>query len=107
MNTTTAAVAANNDGSATAVAFSPQDLENTRVVQAFRDNNTALKLFRDTNENRFARPTTHCVELTHRDPIPIGVIDHEHGTVRYRFTDQRQPWSWRQMLADMRPEVKT
>ena len=88
MNTTTAAVAANNDGSATAVAFSPQDLENTRVVQAFRDNNIALKFFRDADEDRFARPTTHCVELTHRDPIPVGVIEHEKGTVRYRFRDQ-------------------
>ena len=107
MNTTTAAVAASNDGSATAVAFSPQDLENTRVVQAFRDNNSALKFFRDTNEDRFARPTTHCVELTHRDPIPIGVIEHEKGTPRYSFSAQRQPWSWRQMLAGMTDEVKT
>ena len=88
MNTTTAAVAANNDGSATAVAFSPQDLDNTPVSQGFRDNNTALKFFRDTNEDYFTGPTTHRVELTHRDPIPIGVIEHEKGTVRYRFRDQ-------------------
>ena len=88
MDTITAAVAASNGDSATAVAFSPQDLENTRVVQAFRDNNIALKFFRDADEDRFARPTTHCVELTHRDPIPVGVIEHEKGTVRYRFRDQ-------------------
>ena len=107
METTTAAVAANNDGSATAVAFSPQDLENAPVAQAFRDNNIALKFFRDADEDRFARPTTHCVELTHRDPIPIGVIQHEKGTPRYSFSAQRQPWSWRQMLAGMRPDDKT
>ena len=76
MDTITAAVVASNGGSATAVAFSPQDLENTRVVQAFRDNNIALKFFRDTNEERYGRPTTHCVELTHMDPIQIGVIEH-------------------------------
>ena len=69
MNTTTAAVAASNDGSAAAVTFSPQDLENTRVVQPFRDNNAALKYFRDTNENRYARPITDCVDLTYSDPI--------------------------------------
>ena len=107
MNTITAAVAASNGDSATAVAFSPQDLENAPVAQAFRDNNIALKLFRDADEDRFARPTTHCVELTHRDPIPVGVIEHEKGTPRYSFSAQRQPWSWRQMLAGMTDEVKT
>ena len=85
MNTITAAVAASNGDSATAVAW---DLENAPVAQAFRDNNIALKFFRDADEDRFARPTTHCAELTHRDPIPVGVIEHEKGTVRYRFRDQ-------------------
>ena len=105
MNTITAAVVASNGDSATAVAFSPQDLENAPVAQAFRDNNIALKFFSDTSEDRFARPTTHCVELTHRDPIPIGVTEHEKGTVRYRFRDQHQPRSWRQMHAGMTYEL--
>ena len=107
METTTAAVAANNDGSATAVAFSPQDLENTRVVQPFRDNSAALKYFRDTNENRYARPITDCVDLTYSDPIEIGVIEHEQKGQNYWFTERRQQWSWRQMLAGMRPDDKT
>ena len=107
MNTTTAAVAASNDGSATAVVFSPQDLEDTRVVQPFRDNNAALKYFRDTNENRYARPITDCVDLTYSDPIEIGVIEHEQKTQNYWFTERRQQWSWRQMLAGMRPDDKT
>ena len=83
MDTSTAAVAASNGGSATAVAFSPQDLENTRVVQAFRDNSTALKFFRDTNEDGYARLIAHCVELTHMDPIEIGVIEHDKHGVHY------------------------
>ena len=107
MNTITAAVAASNGDSATAVASSPQDLEYTPVAQAFRDNNIALKFFRDTNEDYFPGPTTDRVELPHKDPIPIGVIEHEKGTPRYSFSAQRQPWSWRQMLAGMTDEVKT
>ena len=55
MNTITAAVAVSNGDSATAVAVSPQDLENAPVAQAFRDNNIALKLFRDADDDRFAR----------------------------------------------------
>ena len=107
METTTAAVAANNDGSATAVVFSPQDLEDTRVVQPFRDNNAALKYFRDTNENRYARPITDCVDLTYSDPIEIGVIKHDKKGQDYWFTKGRQQWSWRQMLAGMRHDDQT
>ena len=107
MNTITAAVVASNGGSATAVAFSPQDLENTRVVQPFRDNSAALKFWRDTNEDRYAKPTTDCVDLTHSDPIEIGVIKHDKKGQDYWFTKRRQQWSWRQMLAGMRPDDKT
>ena len=107
MNTTTAAVAANNDGSATAVAFSPQDLKKARVNQAFRDNSAALKFWRDTNEDRYAKPITDCVDLTHRDPIEIGVIEHDKKGQDYWFTKGRQQWSWRQMLAGMRPDDQT
>ena len=102
MNTTTAAVAANNDGSATAVAFSPQDLKKTQVNQPFRRNNAALKFLRDTNENRYAKPITDCVDLTYMDSIEIGVIEHDKKGQNYWFTKERQQWSWRQMLAGMR-----
>ena len=95
MNTTTAAVAANNDGSATAVVFSPQDLEDTRVVQPFRDNNAALKYFRDSNESLDGIPTTDCIELTHTDPIEVAVIEHEATGQRYRFRADVELWPWR------------
>ena len=107
MNTTTAAVAANNDGSATAVALSPQDLENMPVTQAFHKNNSVLKSIRDLHEDHRGRPTRSRIELTRHDPIQVLVIDHDKKGPEYTFLDEYEPWSWRQMLAGMTDDVKT
>ena len=82
-NEHTAAVAASNSDSAAAVAFSPQDLENTHVTQLFRTNNAALKFFRDSNESRYGIPTIGSIELTPHVPITIAVIQHEPKGKRY------------------------
>ncbi len=84
-----------------AVAATFEDLGEVEVKQMFRCNNVALKWFRDTNEDPPGWPTRAAVDLTDKDFIQIGVIDKDKGT-SYKFREEeRQPWSWRQMLADL------
>ena len=48
-------------------------------------------------------PTANCVDMTLKDPLHIGVIEHKKG-IDYSFKkDHFQPWSWRQMLAALTP----
>ena len=89
-----------------AVAATPEDLAQLRVVQSFQLNNVALKWFRDSHENPPGKPTTDCVDLTKSDPMQIGVIEKNTG-MEYAFkANATQPWSWRQMLAGLSPAAK-
>ena len=89
-----------------AVAATPEDLKHVKVEQRFELNNVALKWFRDSHENPPGTPTTECVDLTDSDTIQIGVIERNTG-MEYAFKEnERQPWSWRQMLAGLSPAAK-
>ena len=101
-----AVVAPMDDGPAAAVAFPPHELAATHVNQPFRLNNAALKYIRDTHENPPGVPTTEYVYLTDAGPYQIGVISHPGG-MDYSFTEEKEPWSWRQMLAGMTETAKT
>ena len=82
------------------------DIAKVKITQTRQSNNTALKWFRDTNEDPPGFPTTWSVDLTHTDPVDIGVLlpkTKKKGGVHnmaYKFQEGAvQPWSWRQMLA--------
>ena len=101
-----AAVAAGG-GAQAAVAATRADLDALRVTQLFRTNNAALKWIRDTSENPPGFPTTQCVDLTDADPMYIGVLERNTGMAySFRGGGATQPWSWREMLAAFKPEVK-
>ena len=100
-----AAVAAGT-GADAAVAATRADLDAMRVTQPFKMNNTALKWIRDSHEQPPGFPTAWMVDLTDTDPLDIGVLDRNTG-MAYSFKDgETQPWSWRQMLAAFKPDVK-
>ena len=102
-----AAVAARPVDCGAAVAASAEALARLRVSQPFRLNSIALKWIRDSHENPPRFPTTDCVDLTDRDPYHIGVLDGNRKGMEYKFqSDERTPWSWRQMLAALSPKVK-
>ena len=110
----TAAVAARRDAEAgegaagaAAVAATMQELAAVVVAQPFKLNNIALKWIRDSHEEPPGWPTTDRVDLTNRDPLEIGILDRTTGPGYGFKADEKQPWSWRQMVAAMAPEVKT
>ena len=97
---------ADDDDDADAVAASQEDLARVVVNQPFKLNNLALKWIRDSHEDPPGNPITDRVDLTHSDPLGIGVIERDGG-MSYRFKEgETEPWSWRQMLAAMSPEAK-
>ena len=101
-----AAVAAGGGGGA-AVAASRADLDALRATQPFKLNNTALKWIRDTSEDPPGFPTTWCVDLTNQDPMDIGILLRNTGMAySFRGDGERQPWSWRQMLAGLKQDAK-
>ena len=101
-----AAVAPSREAQAAAAVASYEDLALLNVKQPFRLNNVALKWIRDSHEDPPGRPTTHCVDLTNTDPLEIGVIEKNTG-MAYNFKQgERQPWSWREMLAALRADAK-
>ena len=103
---TKAAVVAQDDGPEAAVALSPMALAEIRVTQRFALNNNALKWIRDSHEFPPGCPTVGYVELTDKDPLPIGVLERTRGPP-YRFiTGLQQPWSWREMIAGMSPHAQ-
>ena len=76
-------------------------LDTIEVNQAFATNTVALRWIRDCHEQPRGCPIVGCVDLTKRDPLPVGVLDDPSG-MKYNFRkDETQPWSWRQMLAGM------
>jgi len=71
----------------------------TEVTQNWRVNNTALKWIRDQHEEPRGHPTVDEVDLSSVDVMMIGVLYREKG-MDYAFVEgERQPWSWRQMIA--------
>ena len=103
-NVLAAAVAASPDGSA--MAASPEDLASLRVNQPFKLNNIALKWNRVSHEDPPGNPTTNCVDLTLRDPLPIGVIERSTGMYYTFIEGATTPWSWRHMLAALSPAAR-
>ena len=100
------AVPGHPSNSEAAVAATPEDLATLPVSQPFWLNNVALKWIRDLHENPPGNPITNCVDLTHTDPLQIGVIEKTTG-MDYKFkAGETQPWSWRQMLAALSPAAK-
>ena len=75
------------------------------VTQHFQLNNTALKWFRDLHERPKGFPSCDEVCLTNTDPAMIGVLVRDKGTA-YHFSGAMQPWSWRQMFASFREDVR-
>ena len=89
-----------------AVAATPEQLAQLHVEQDFKRNNVALKWIRDTHEAPPGKPTVACVDVTQHDPYQIGVIEKGTG-MEYSFKHgQTQPWSWRQMLAALKPPAR-
>ena len=100
-----AAVAAGG-GAQAAVAATREDLDALPVTQPFNRNNTSLKWIRDTSENPPGFPTTNQVDITDSDPMDIGVLDRTSGMAYSFRVGETQPWSWRQMLAVFKKDVK-
>ena len=80
------------------------ELERIQVTQPWKLNLTALKWIRDQNENPLGHVKLGQIDLTHNDPIYVGVIDEVVGTECTWQGDlhggdgAKQPWSWRQFL---------
>ena len=75
------------------------------VTQSWRLN-TALKYIRDTHEDPPGYPRVPFVDITHKDPLPIGVLLRTTG-MGYAFQENAtQPWSWRQMVAGWGEEAR-
>ena len=88
-----------------AVAVRLCELREMKVEQQFKLNNTALKWIRDSHEEPPGYPTHERVDLTETDPLSIGVLERSKG-MSYRFVPKAiQPWSWREMLAGLRPDA--
>ena len=88
-----------------AVAARLCDLRGMKVEQKFKLNNTALKWIRDSHEEPPGYPTHERVDLTDHDPLSIGVLERKKG-MEYSFVPKAtQPWSWREMLAGLRPDA--
>ena len=93
------------DDDADAVAASQADLARVIVSQPLKLDSIALKWIRDSHEDPPGNPNTDRVDLTHSDPLEIGVAERDGG-MSYRFKEgETEPWSWRQMLAAMHPEA--
>ena len=100
-----AAVAAGG-GAEPAVAATRAELDALRLTQPFDKNNIALKWLRDTSEDPPGFPIRRCVDITAQDPMDIGVL-HMRTGMAYSFREgATQPWSWRQMLAGLKSDVK-
>ena len=80
-------------------------ISRVEVKQAWALNNTALKWIRDTNEDE-GNPVNPVVELTPMDPLNVGVLDRGKGMAYQFLPDQLQPWSWREMIASFKEDVK-
>ena len=70
-----------------APAMSASELYNIKVDQPFILNTVALRWIRDCHEKPRGCPTHSAVELTRRDPLPVGIL--EDGTVgtHYKFKE--------------------
>ena len=85
-----------------APAMSASELNSTQVRQPFMLNTVALRWIRDCHERPRGFPTHGSVELTRRDPLPVGVLDDDSTGMQYKFKeDARQNWSWKQMLSSL------
>ena len=74
-----AVAAALGGGPGAAVAASPEDLASVVVDQSFRLNNIALTWIWDSHEEPPGKPAADRVDLTHSDPLEIGVIERTSG----------------------------
>ena len=80
--------------------------EDMVITQSWKLSNTALKYIRDTHENPPGYPRVPFVDITHKDPLPIGVLLRTTG-MGYAFQENAtQPWSWRQMVAGWGEEAR-
>ena len=70
-----------------APAMSASELSTIKVDQPFTLKTVALRWIRDCHEKPRGCPTHSAVELTRRDPLPVGIL--EDGTVgtHYRFKE--------------------
>ena len=70
-----------------APSISASELDTTQVCRPFMLNTVALRWIRDCHEKPRGCPTHSAVELTRRDPLPVGIL--EDGTVgtHYRFKE--------------------
>ena len=60
-------------------AMSAEDLTEIEASQEFATNTVALRWIRDCHENPRGCPTVDHVDLTKRDPLPVGVLDGPSG----------------------------
>ena len=66
--------------------------------------NTALKWFRDTQEDPPGQPTVSRVKVV-QDPIEIGVLDRDKGMAYTFVENQSHQWYWRSMIASFSDDV--
>ena len=82
--------------------MSASELSTIKVDQPFTLKTVALRWIRDCHERPRGFPTHGSVELTRRDPLPVGVLDDYSTGMQYKFKeDARQNWSWKQMLSSL------
>ena len=70
-----------------APSMSASELSTIKVDQPFTLKTVALRWIRDCHEKPRGCPTHSAVELTRRDPLPVGIL--EDGTVgtHYKFKE--------------------
>jgi hypothetical protein len=95
----------NTDSGPSTVVATFDSISSLQVNQNYALNNTALKWLRDTNEVD-GNPVHPVVQLKHMDPLDIGVLQREKGMAYAFLPDQLQPWSWREMLASFKEDVR-
>ena len=83
-----------------------REIYGMECTQPWKLNNTALKWFRDNNEHPPGVPTRWVVDLTDTDPCDIGVLQRTKGAGYSFKVGERQPWSWRQMLAVLMKQTR-
>ena len=95
----------NSGSNSSTVVETFDSISRVQVKQPWALNNTALKWLRDTNEVD-GNPVTPVVPLTNMDPLEIGVLDRGKGMAYQFLPGQLQPWSWREMLASFKEDMR-
>ena len=101
----TSTVVGNTDSGSSTVVATFDSISSLQAKQNYALNNTALKWLRDTNEVD-GNPVEAVVTLTHTDPLDIGVLQRDKGMAYQFLPDRLQPWSWREMLASFKEDVR-